>query len=58
MSNVGLGAGEGIATALSDDWGFDGVFRSFAIANLIVVPLMLFVISRFPRGRIDKMVVS
>lgn len=47
MSNIGIGAGEGIATALSNDLGFVGVFRSFAVANLVVVPLMLFVISRF-----------
>lgn len=49
MSNVGIGAGEGLATALSDDIGFDAVFRLLAIANLAVVPLMVFVLSRFPR---------
>lgn len=48
MSNIGIGAGEGIATALSNNLGFDGVFRLFAVANLVVLPLMLFVISRFP----------
>lgn len=44
---IGIGAGEGIATALSNDVGFDGVFRMFAVANLVVLPLMLFVVSRF-----------
>lgn len=52
MSNIGLGAGEGIATALSDDLGFTGVFRVFGLANLAVIPLMLFVIGRFP-SRVD-----
>ncbi|MEX2655131.1 MAG: MFS transporter [Acidimicrobiia bacterium] len=47
MSNIGIGAGEGIGTALSNDLGFVGVFRTFALANLIVMPLMMFVISRF-----------
>jgi MFS transporter, PAT family, beta-lactamase induction signal transducer AmpG len=47
MSNIGLGAGEGIATALSDDIGFDAVFRALGLANLLVVPLMLVVIGRF-----------
>ena len=47
MSNIGIGAGEGIATALSDDLGFSVVFRWLAIGNLVVVPLMLFVIRRF-----------
>ncbi|MFP5332222.1 MAG: MFS transporter [Acidimicrobiia bacterium] len=47
MSNIGIGAGEGLATAMSDDLGFSSVFRLLAVANLIVVPLILFVISRF-----------
>ncbi len=49
MSNIGIGAGEGLATALSDNWGFSGVFRTFALANLAVVPLILFVTNRFAR---------
>ncbi|MDX1448872.1 MAG: MFS transporter [Acidimicrobiia bacterium] len=48
MSNIGIGAGEGIATALSDNLGFSAVFRSLSLANLVVVPLMLAVIARFP----------
>ena len=47
MSNIGIGAGEGIATGLSDNLGFSGVFRSFALANLVVIPLILFVTKRF-----------
>jgi len=52
MSNIGLGIGEGVGTALSGAVGFDSVFRLAAIANLAVIPLMLFVISRFPRHRV------
>jgi len=50
MSNIGLGAGEGLATALSDNIGFPAVFRTFGLANLLVVPLMLFVLARFRRA--------
>ena len=49
MSNIGIGAGEGIATSLSDNLGFSGVFRWFALANLAVIPLILFVTKRFAK---------
>ena len=47
MSNIGIGAGEGVATALSDNLGFSGVFLLLGLANLAVIPLILFVTSRF-----------
>jgi PAT family beta-lactamase induction signal transducer AmpG len=47
MSNIGIGAGEGVATALSDNLGFSGVFRTFALLNLLIIPLILFVTNRF-----------
>jgi predicted MFS family arabinose efflux permease len=47
MSNIGIGAGEGVATALSDNLGFPGVFRLLGLLNLLVVPLIVFVTSRF-----------
>jgi hypothetical protein len=47
MSNIGIGAGDGIATALSDDLGFGAVFRLLALSNLVAVPLVLFVTVRF-----------
>ena len=47
MSNIGIGAGEGVATALSDDIGYSGVFRWFALGNVIVVPLIVFALGRF-----------
>ncbi len=49
MSNIGIGAGEGVATSLSDNLGFSGVFRSFALANLLVIPLILFVTKKFAK---------
>jgi MFS family permease len=47
MSNIGIGAGDGVATALSDNLGYSGVFRTFGLANLVVIPLILFVANRF-----------
>jgi len=49
MSNIGIGAGEGVATALSDNIGFAGVFRMLGLVNLMVIPLILFVTSRFAK---------
>lgn len=46
MANIGIASGEGIATSLSDNIGFVSVFRTFAIANLIVIPLIILVINR------------
>lgn len=55
MANIGIGAGDGVATALSDDLGFAAVFRLLALSNLVVVPVLLFVTVRFAaewrRGR-------
>lgn len=47
MSNIGLAAGEGLATSLSDNLGYSGVFRLFGLANVAVIPLMFLVIRRF-----------
>jgi predicted MFS family arabinose efflux permease len=47
MANVGLALGEGVATSLSDNIGYSAVFRNFALGNLLAIPLMLIVISRF-----------
>ena len=47
MANIGIGAGEGLATALSDNLGFGGVFRLFGLGALAIIPLFLFVASRF-----------
>ena len=50
MSNIGIGAGEGVATALSDDIGFSAVFRASGIVSLLAIPLVLFVLARFRRA--------
>jgi hypothetical protein len=49
MSNIGIGTGEGVTTALSDNVGFSGVFLLLGAANLAVIPLILFVANRFAR---------
>jgi Na+/melibiose symporter-like transporter len=40
MANIGLAAGDGIATSLSDDRGFVSVFRLLAVGNLLALPLI------------------
>jgi PAT family beta-lactamase induction signal transducer AmpG len=47
MANIGIGAGEGVATSLSDNLGFATVFRTFGLANLVVIPLLIYVASHF-----------
>jgi PAT family beta-lactamase induction signal transducer AmpG len=49
MSNIGIGAGEGLATALSDNIGFSSVFRLLGIGSLVIVPILLWVNRRFRR---------
>ncbi|MEM9777540.1 MAG: MFS transporter, partial [Chloroflexota bacterium] len=46
MANIGIATGEGVATGLSDDIGFVRVFQIFALANIIVIPLIIFVLNR------------
>jgi len=47
MGNIGIGAGEGVATALTDNLGFPALFRILALANLALIPLILLVTRRF-----------
>ncbi len=47
MANIGIASGEGIATNLSDDIGFTGVFRLLALLNLLLIPLLFLVFRRF-----------
>lgn len=47
MGNIGIGAGEGVATALTDNLGFSAEFRLFAVGNLLLVPLILLITRRF-----------
>jgi PAT family beta-lactamase induction signal transducer AmpG len=55
MSNIGLGAGEGVSTALTDNVGFGTLFRSFALLNLLVIPLILGSLVWFDRSRAEDL---
>ncbi len=47
MSNIGLGVGDGLATAFTDNYSFSTIFQTVGTANLVLVPLILYVGSRF-----------
>jgi PAT family beta-lactamase induction signal transducer AmpG len=47
MSNIGLGVGDGLATAFTDNYSFSTIFQTVGSANLVLVPLILYVGSRF-----------
>ena len=46
MANIGIGAGEGVATALTDNLGFPSVMRLLAIGAVILIPIALVVVRR------------
>ncbi len=47
MANIGIGGGDGVATALSDNLGFTSLFRIFGLASLALIPLLVWVTGRF-----------
>jgi hypothetical protein len=47
MSNIGIGGGDGVATALSDNVGFPSLFRFFGLASVALIPLLFWVTRRF-----------
>jgi len=47
MSNIGIGAGDGAATALSDNLGFSNVFRLLGLGSVAIIPLLFWVTRRF-----------
>jgi PAT family beta-lactamase induction signal transducer AmpG len=47
MANIGIASGEGVATALSDNIGFSNVFRTLALFNILLIPLLIFILRRF-----------
>jgi hypothetical protein len=47
MANIGIAGGEGVATSLSDNIGFTNVFRVLALFNILLIPLLVFVLRRF-----------
>lgn len=46
MANVGIAAGEGIATTLTSSLGFTNVFFYFAILNFLIIPPMIFCLKK------------
>ena len=49
MANIGIGGGEGVATALSDNVEFPALFRAFGIASIALIPLLFWVTGRFEK---------
>ncbi len=49
MSNIGIGGGDGVATALSDNVGFPSLFRAFGLASIALIPLLIWVTGRFKK---------
>jgi len=49
MSNIGMGGGEGIATALSDNLGFPSLFRIFGLCSIALIPLLIWVTGQFKK---------
>jgi predicted MFS family arabinose efflux permease len=47
MANIGIASGEGVATSLSDNMGFNGVFRLLALFNILLIPLIFYILRRF-----------
>lgn len=47
MSNIGIGSGEGVATALSDNLGFPSLFRIFGLGSIALIPVLAWVAGRF-----------
>jgi len=51
VANIGLGLGEALATRFVDDLGFSGVFSGIAVINLVLIPLLIFVLHRFGKQK-------
>jgi hypothetical protein len=51
MANLGMAAGEGVATSLSANLGFTRVFWLLAAANVLILPLFLLVLRRLEASR-------
>lgn len=47
MSNIGLGVGDGLSTAFTDNYSFEAIFMTVGIANVAVVPLLIFAAHKF-----------
>jgi len=49
MSNIGMGGGEGIATALSDNLGIPSLFRIFGLCSIALIPMLIWVTGQFKK---------
>ena len=53
VGNIGIGAGEALATRFVDDLGYSGVFSTIALINLILIPILFFALRGLQKER-DK----
>ncbi len=52
VGNVGIGAGEALATRFVDDIGFSGVFGTIALINLVLIPILFFALRGLEKERV------
>ena len=53
MSNIGLGAGEGLSTALTDNVGFAPIFLVAGLSSLLLIPFVLRTLQLFSEAAND-----
>jgi PAT family beta-lactamase induction signal transducer AmpG len=58
MANIGMAAGQGIATSLSARIGFTGVFVLLAALNLLLIPFFMLVNRRLEAKRVEAKAVA
>ncbi|MBT3336969.1 MAG: MFS transporter [Anaerolineae bacterium] len=51
VGNIGIGAGEALATRFVDDLGFSGVFSTIALINLVLIPILFFALRGLQKER-------
>ena len=51
VGNIGIGAGEALATRFVDDIGFSGVFSTIALINLALIPILFFALRGLQKER-------
>ena len=52
VGNIGIGAGEALATRFVDDIGFSAVFSTIALINLALIPLLFFTLRKLDKERV------
>lgn len=51
VGNIGIGAGEALATRFVDDLGYSGVFSAIALINLGLIPILFFALRGLQKER-------